>query len=746
MINRIAVIGSGFMGQQIAAHFLNSYFPVTLVSVTQKKNKEDLSQITNPKNSLLDDSNYLNSLNIVDFDTFMESASEYDLIIESVVENFEVKFNLYKNLEKVIHEQAIIATNTSGLSINKLSNHLKNDVKNRFLGMHFFAPIAYSHLIELIPSDSLRNELLKEVQELVISKLGKNYIVANDVEGFIANRIGFYTNHEIMERGERLGLKIPYIDSLSGKVIGRSKMGPYRLTDLTGIQLSEVSFENYQSNDFLKSFFKKRKAQLPLLENGWTGDQAGQGYYKKDNDRKLVYDFGSNDYKPFSFPSHSIIKEIEGKPLAEKLEIIFLDGSDASKFMKDSLAHFIHFAAWNVGVATDHYKDIDRAMVWGYNHKVGPFQIWQIVGFKRIKDYIEKTIGELPNWINKFDGNFYNTNESLSIVSDAVSIKKEILTELPNEFVVYTTKDDFLIFEIQSYNGILNSQINRKLLSVVKELQTSKYKGLLITSKSDNFSLGFDAKMMEDSIDSGEFKNKIKQSSKEGHQLVDTIKYSKKPIVSGVRGLALGGGAEIVMHSPLVVAAKNTRIGLTETQLGLIPSGGGLSEIAERVNTQSISRFEKKRQLQKMFNTIISAKISKNALHAIKLGFLKDSALIVPHPDLVVPTALQFLRANEFSFKPNYPKTFDTLGTDFIGIAQASIMNGVSSGFYSHHDAFIASAVAEVLAGGNVPLGFLVDKKSIEKLEAEKFIELGMTDKTKERIHSLMKNGKVLHN
>lgn len=745
-IHRVSVLGSGSMGRQIAAYLINMGLSVNLINMTAQSPEElplePLDYIRNPKNQLLFRPSSISQINYLHFSQAEQALKNSDMLIETIVEDLEIKKKLFKSLTRIVSAKTILASNTSSLSINTLSEVLSSQQRKFFIGLHFFTPVHSSRMVELIANKETDKSVLAEVEVFVKEILNKEVIKAKDVTGFLANRIGFYANHEIMARGEAKKWPIPMIDAISGAYIGRSKMGPYRLSDLTGIDVSAAAFNYYSKDERERLFFQKRSLPDLLLAHQYLGDKTNGGYYKKKQNQRYFFNGETENYESFVFPELDIFNHLKSKKAQDNFEVIFNSEDKIGTFMWESIRNVMYYAAINVGYACDSYQDIDKAMVWGYNWQWGPFEIWDLMGYERVKKRIEDEVGPLPKWIQERGQAFYSKQcepQSVKLRDDLID---SVIWDHDQQSQFVKTSEQVLLLIICTPKSVITPGLMEDIILAIDYLQTNAVKGMVVANLQKNFSVGFDIHTMQNMNHL-----QLQKSLNMGQKMVTKLKHSSKPIVTAIHGHVLGGGAEIALFSPKVVAAADTFIGLTEVGVGLIPGGGGLTELADRVYRSHMSRYETKRELFSDFLTVAYGKVSKNAYDALNLGLLRQTDRIVRRKQDVLRAAIAEV---EFLAKYGYigegSMEYAVLGSDFKAIIEGQLRNWLSGGFATEHDCVIARSIADVLAGGNVPLGTIVNQKYLLEIEKEQFMALWNHPKTQERMTFWMKNRRPLHN
>ncbi|WP_035052064.1 3-hydroxyacyl-CoA dehydrogenase/crotonase FadB [Carnobacterium pleistocenium] len=750
-IKKATVLGAGTMGAQIAALLVNAGLKVKLLDIVlDKDDKNKLSKgaydrITHPKKSMLYNADWNKNLTYGNFEDDLKEGDDSDIFIEAVTEKLAIKHDLWQKVAAIAKKEAILSTNTSSIPIGAIAQPLQKESKARFVGLHFFNPPRYMKLVEIIPHATTDEVVVEDLKDFVSTVLGKGAVDTNDVSGFVANRIGTYSASDIAYRAEQLGLSITEVDAITGKIIGRPKTGTFRLLDMVGIDIGYFVTKTMMSNPEEAAYFKMPKLVEKLVVLGNFGDKTKQGFYKKDGKKRLVFDGETETYvepKPVELP---ILKEFS-RDLTKNLTTIFESEDEVGIFLWETLRNLMHYSASNVPKATNDYINVDRAMVWGYNWAVGPFQLWDMMGLEKVKARMEKELGELPEWIKERNEPFYQEGQSISPASKPEDFAhKQIWKEEDSE--LFATEDNFLMLAMRTPNNTITVGFEGDIVKAIDVLEKENYKGLLLYSDGPNFSVGANLYYMKMAIDQNLVDTETRKGSELFHEAVRRMKFAAKPIVTAVKGRALGGGAELVMASPYVVAAAETYIGLVEAGVGLIPGGGGLAELADRVYRQDVSRADKIRQLADILTKVSMGHVTMSAYEAQQIGFLKETDMIIQNEELVFEAALQTLRLKAaYNYVPNNLVEYEVLGTNFKAIAAAQIDSLIDGHFASKYDGVVTGAIADVLAGGEVPLGTKVNQKWLQKLSEDNFVKLSKNEKTYERIVHMLEKKKPLRN
>ncbi|HJG47666.1 MAG TPA: enoyl-CoA hydratase/isomerase family protein [Facklamia tabacinasalis] len=750
-IRKATVLGAGVMGSQIAALLVNAGIKVQLLDVVideedrNKLSKAGYDRITNKKKSMLYDLNFEGNLSYGNFADDLVEPSDSDIFIEAVKEDIKIKHDIWTKIKQVAKEEAILATNTSGIPIEAIAKVFESGEQERFLGMHFFNPPRYMKLLEIIPTKNTSEETVEVVKQFSEDVLGKGVVIANDVPAFIANRTGTHAMADIMYRAERDGLSIVEVDALTGKAIGRPRTGTYGLSDLVGNDIAAFVVGGLMKDPSEQPYFNNSSLLPKLLEKGALGNKAGYGFYKKEGRKRLVLDPETMEYVEPSKPQLEILSHF-GRDLKENLDVIFKAEDKAGKFLWETLRSTFFYAANNVPKAAKDYKDIDRAMVWGFNWKVGPFQLWDLMGFDRVKERIQAEVGELPEWVANRTESFYKEGEVLENITPIEDrIEKEIWKDADTTLSVINT--DQLLFKFHTPNNTIDEGLTKGLIKAVDELESGHYSGMVIYSDGPHFSPGANLNMMKKAIELEEVDTLIGKTISELHEAVNRVRYSSKPIVTAVRGRALGGGAELMLASPYVVAAAESYIGLVEVGVGLIPGGGGLAELTERVMTRDEQKASKMKTLGAVITRIASGDVSMSAYEARRKYYLRGSDDIIMNADKVVDVAIEKLT---YLTKVNYIQrtkvNFPALGTNFKAVVEGQLDSMRLGHFISDYDMELGLAIADVMTGGELPEGTYVNQEWLQHLEKQHFLKLSKNQKTFERISHMLQTRKPLRN
>ena len=794
-VKQVAVLGAGVMGAQIAAHLVNVGVPVVLFDLPAKEGPkngivtravEGLKKLKPAPLAVAQDAALIRQAN---YEEHLELLRDCDLLIEAIAERMDWKLDLYRKIAPFVSERAIVASNTSGLSITKLSEALPEAIKARFCGIHFFNPPRYMHLVELINTPTTGPGVLDDLEAFATSALGKGVVRAHDTPNFIANRIGIAGLLATLKQVENFGLTYDVVDDLTGKKLGRASSGTFRTADVVGLDTLSHVVKTLQDNLSLETdpfygSFATPPVLAKLLELGNLGQKTGAGFYRRVGRDILRFDAASNDYVASGAKADEVVGRMLKKPAGERLRLLRHAQGAEPRFLWALLRDQFHYAAVHLHSVAESARDVDLAMRWGFGVKQGPFELWQEAGWLDVARMVQEDIdagkalsnAPLPEWVFKgpvADAQGVHTAQGSWSPSAGCFIQRR---ELPgygrqhfredvrgatapsaqtagktlfedDAIRLWTLDDAVVIASIKTKMHAISPDVAEGLVQAV-DLAESAYEGLVIWSPDEMFSVGADLQSMLPAfmiagigaIDGAE------------HELQNTmlrLRYSLVPTVSAIRGLALGGGCEIAVYSAKRVAAMESYIGLVEVGVGLVPGAGGLTYIARRAAESATTSTNKDLLpfLTEGFTAAAMAKVGTSAIESRQLGYLLESDVIVPHKDELLFVAIAQARAMFASgYRPPHRRMFPVAGRNGIATIMGSLVNMRDGGFISAHDFHIGSQIARVVCGGDVDAGTLVTEEYLMTLERNAFCALVVHPKSQERIMGMLATGKPLRN
>ncbi|WP_199098424.1 3-hydroxyacyl-CoA dehydrogenase/enoyl-CoA hydratase family protein [Dyella sp. ASV21] len=783
-IRKAAVLGAGVMGAQIAAHLTNAGVETVLFDLAAKEGPKSgiaLKAIANLQKlspAPLADKTIGAAIIPANYDDDLDHLKDVDLVIEAIAERMDWKLDLYKKIASHLSPTAVIASNTSGLSINGLAEALPEEMRHRFSGVHFFNPPRYMHLVELIPTKLTDKNVLEGLEAFLTTALGKGVVYAKDTPNFIGNRIGVFSMLATMHHTQQFGLGFDTVDALTGPAVGRPKSATYRTADVVGLDtMAHVikTMADTLADDPWHAYFKAPVWLSALIEKGALGQKTGAGFYRKAGKDIVVLDVAKQDYRLSEQKASDEVAAILAiKDPAEKFGQLRASADPQAQFLWATFRDLFHYSAYHLADIADTARDVDFAIRWGYGWKLGPFETWQAAGWQQVTAWIAEDIAAgkamssapLPAWVTDGRNGVHGKDGSWSAASGSYKPRSQhpvyqrqlfpdpILGEKFDQGTTVWENDGVRLWTlgddgvgIISFKTKMNT-VNDHVLNGVQQaidVAEQQLKAVVIWQAGEPFSAGADLKGALGLLQAGKFDDFEKMVA--NFQATSMrIKHSLVPVVSAVRGLALGGGCEFQMHSARTVAALESYIGLVEAGVGLLPAGGGLHELAIRAaKTNPEDPFE---ALKKVFETIAMAKVSGSAMEAKQLGLLRDSDVVVfnAYELLYVAKKIALSLAESGYRPPMMARTIPVAGDVGTATFQASLANLAEGYFASPHDVAIATRIADTLCGGKIERGSQVDEEWLLQLERKHFVELAKTEKTQARIAHTMTTGKPLRN
>ena len=801
-VRKVAVLGAGVMGAQIAAHLANVRVSVVLFDLPAKegakngvvtKAVEGLKKLKPAPLGINDDATLIVQAN---YEEHLEQLRDCDLIIEAIAERMDWKLDLYTKIAPFVAPHAIVASNTSGLSITKLGTVLPEAIQPRFCGIHFFNPPRYMALVELIPTPATLPDILDQLEAFVTTSLGKGVVRAKDTPNFIANRVGVAGMLAVMKEAELFGLSYDVVDDLTGKKLGRASSGTFRTADVVGldtlahvIRTLQDNLGPEQSNDPFFGSYATPPVLATLMAKGALGQKAGAGFYKKVGKDILRYDPKADPttdgYVPGGGVADEEVARILKKPPAERLRLLRESSHPQAQFLWAVLRDGFHYSAVHLAEVAECARDIDFAMRWGFGFSQGPFELWQAAGWAQVTQWIQEDIAAgkalcaapLPNWVLEgpvpAHGGVHHAEGSWSAehmrwvapsnlpVYQRQHFRETVLgsgatpplasgTEVfkTDDLRVWTLDGEVLIASITTKLHLISPAVSDGLVKAVG-LAEESYKGLVIWSPDDVFSAGANLEALMPVFMTMGAKG-IAVEEKKLQDAMLRVRYATVPVVAAIRGLALGGGCELAVHCARRVAAMESYIGLVEVGVGLLPGAGGLTYIARRAAEMAAAgnaNADLLTFLKDGFTTAAMAKVGTSAIDSRQLGYLLWSDVIVPHKDELLFVALAQAKALfDSGYRPPAKRLFPVAGRDGTATIKAQLINMRDGGFISEHDFHLASLIAEVLCGGDVDAGSLVSEDYLMALERQHFCGLLKHPKTQERILGMLSTGKPVRN
>jgi len=784
------IIGSGVMGAGIAAHLANAGIRTLMLDIvpkelTAQETKQGLtledaavrSRIARDNRQKLLKQNpaplaskqLIELIEVGNLEDDLDRLKEADWVIEVIVERLDVKQQLFATIEPFLREDAIVSSNTSGISIEAMREGRSESFNARFLGTHFFNPPRYLKLLELIPTRDTNPEVVQFMKQFAEERLGKGVVIAKDTPNFIGNRIGTYGLLVTMDEMKKGGYSIGEVDSVTGPLLGRPSSATFRTLDVVGID----TFVHVANNvyDLLPDGAEKETFAVPaemkrLVDEGSLGAKSGQGFYKKAGKQILELDLTTFEYvekKALTEPSIGQAKALPGAK--NKLKAVVFAKDRVGALLWPIHAKTLLYSAQLTHEIADDIKAIDEAMKWGFGWKMGPFETWDALGVEKTVAKMKQDGYDVPAWVDEMlaasvtsfyneDGQFYDA-KTQKYVGSTVNPKEIRLRDVRKSNGVLLENngarlmdlgDDVAVLEFTSKSNAIGVDIMQMIEQSI-DLVEKNHRGLVIANDGKNFCVGANlAMMLMEAEDENWFEldwiiNKFQQS-------IQKIRYASRPIVVAPQGMTLGGGTEISLPAARMQAGLETYMGLVEVGVGLIPGGGGNVNTYRRLleNTpDGLVNLEK--AAQKTFENVAMAKVSKSAFEARELGYVRTVDQISMNRDHLTFDAKQLvLELDRTGYTAPAHAKIPVVGRAGKATLELATREMFYGGYISEHDLKIASKLAHVIAGGNVSFGTHVDEQYMLDIEREAFLSLIGELKTQQRMQHMLVKGKPLRN
>ena len=738
-IKKVVIIGSGTMGSGIAAHLCNANIPVVLLDLKTEIAEKAKERILKSRPPLLFEKSKINILKTGNISDDLHNVTDADWIIEAVVERIDIKHNIYEKIFKKRKKNSIVSSNTSTIPLKILSKKLRITDKKDFCITHFFNPVRYMGLLEIVTEDSNDMEKIDLLKSFCETILGKGVIVCGDTPGFLGNRIGVYSMQIAMTEAIKMNLSIEEADSVFGRPMGIPKTGVFALYDLIGIDLMSDVLKSFKKELPKNDDFLKVADGIPiiqkLIETGYTGRKGKGGFYRinKTDGKKILeaLDLNKNKY----FPVKKIDLQINKVNL---LELINRDDK-YGKYAWSVISKIILYSSSLVPKITKEFNDIDEALRLGFNWAMGPFEMLESIGL----DNFFNKIGNLNN--NKFLNNlkeknikkFYNERQKYTNIQTLGKIKKSAIKVDKN--------DSAEIYRFQDFNIVeFNTKANALDYNSMDALMKATDKPLIIINESMQFSAGVNLNYVMEFIKKKDFKS-VEKFIKHFQETCKHLKYCINPVISAPSGLALGGGEEVLLQSNYVVSHTNIVMGLVETIVGLVPAGGGCKELLWRWTQSDEGKKDPDFGPMKVFDIIGYAKTATSPQEAKPLLFLDRNHEVIINRNNLLPIARSFIEKNS-NFKPPQNCNFKLSGEKVRKKMEKILDDLYNSQKIKDHGMIVGKELSYVLSGGDTDLNKEVTEDQMYKLELESFMKLLETENTQKRITHTLKTGKPLIN
>ena len=738
-IKKVVVIGSGTMGSGIAAHLCNANVPVTLLDLTTEISEKARERIHKSRPPLLIDKSKINNIKVGNINDNFDAVSDADWVVEAVVERIDIKHNIYEKIFKNRKDGAIVSSNTSSIPIKVLSEKLSNEEKKDFCITHFFNPVRYMGLLEIVKNENNDLDKINSLKKFCELELGKGAIVCNDTPGFLGNRIGVYAMQVAMTEAFKMKLSIEEADAVFGRPMGIPKTGVFGLYDLIGIDLMA---------DVLKSFIKELNEQdefqivakeIPLvkklIDTGYTGRKGKGGFYRmnKENNQKILeaINLETGDYAPT-------------KKIDLGMDVVDINGlinrkDKYGEYAWTVISKIIKYASSLVPGITDKFNDIDEAMRLGFNWAMGPFEMLKSIGVKNFFERIDSFENNkfLENLSKSNDENFYGERQIYTDIETLGKIRPTAIKLDKNKSAEIHRFKDFNIVEFTTKACALD-------YDSMDALKNATDKPLIVINESMQFSAGVNLSYTMNFADKGDFKS-IEKFIKYFQDTCKTLKYSKYPVVSAPSGLTLGGGFEVLVQSNFVASHTNIVIGLVETIVGLVPAGGGCKEMLWRWSQSKEAQANPDYAPLKVFDIIGYAKTATSPTEAEPLKYLRPEDKKIMNRNSLFSEAKKLIDQNS-DFTPPEECTFKLSGKPLKEKMIKVLEKLYNEKVILDHGMHVGFELANVLSGGDTTIDKTLSEDDLYKLELDSFMRLIQTQQTQDRIKHTLATGKPLVN
>jgi 3-hydroxyacyl-CoA dehydrogenase len=756
IIRKVAVLGAGTMGARIAAHFANAGIPSLLLDLTAEHARRGIESALKQKPGGFFTPACVSLVTPGSFDEGLPGIGDCGWVLEAVTEKLEIKRELWARVLEHASPEAILSSNTSGIPLARISETFPANALRRFLGTHFFNPPRYLHLLEVIPGPSTDPDLLEFVEDFSDRRLGKGTVRCKDTPNFIANRIGSFFGGTVAKIAMEDGYTVEEVDALTGPLIGLPNSASFRLLDIVGVDVWAFVGTNLYHlvpDDPWRERFLPPPFLEEMLKRGMLGEKSGQGFYRrvgKGENRVIeALDWRTLEYHPAAkpvFPSADAARNIEDLP--SRLRSLAAQDDRAGRFLWRLFRDHVLYAAERVPEISDRIVEIDRAMRWGYAHKLGPFELWDALGFEATARRIEADGLRLPESVQRMLAagakSFYTADGRYFDLVSAAPRPLEPrpgITVLAGRHRVRTNPgasltdlgDGVFCVEFHSKMNTIGEDTVRMLHAGLDET-VKNGRAMIVANEGADFCAGANLMLVLTAAQNGEW-DELNEAVRRFQGVCMALKYAPFPVVTAPFGRTLGGGVEIALHSARVQASAETYMGLVELGAGVVPAGGGCKEMLLRLKDP-----------RRTFETIGMAKVSGSAAEARELGFLDECDGISMNPERLIEDAKRLALSLADGYTPPAPPKVPVGGEPVFAQLKLGAWMMHQGGYITDYDLVLAEKLAYVLAGGRGPAASEVSEQQLLDLEREAFLSLCGDVRTQARMQHLLKTGKPLRN
>lgn len=788
-IKKVAVLGAGVMGQGIAAHLANAGIPSVLYDIVpgdagegnrSKLAVDGIKNATKLKPAAFYRKSDSAMITPANYEDHGELLAECDWIVEVVVENLNIKKKVYQWISDNRREGSIVSSNTSGISLAAMAEGMNDEMRSHFLVTHFFNPVRYMRLLELVSGDDTNPEVTAAIAEFGQKVLGKGIVYGKDTPNFVANRVGCYGMVSVFKHMTEIGVSVAEVDTIFGKAMGRPKSAVFRTADLVGLDTLDHVFGNVYDGspeDEARAEFVSPDWIKKMIEEGAIGEKSGKGFYKKGkvDGKKTIFvrDIHTGEYAPKGKVRFASIKAArEADDLKGSLNAILAGDDKAAQMAWAVTADTLIYSANRIPTIADDIVNIDRGMKWGFAWDMGPFETWDAIGVRASVERMEKDGRTVPQWVKDMLAagreSFYlrdaegqmtywdgqkgesvrlPTTGSWLILNDLKENNKVVKSNFSADLM--DLGDGVLGLSFKSKMNALDDDIIGLYGEALDMLDAGQWEALVVGNQGGMaFSAGANLMMIGWAAMGGDW-DKIEFMVRGLQQTLQRAKYSKRPVVTAPWGLTLGGGAEVAMQSSATQAAGELYMGLVEVGVGLIPGGGGCKEVLSRYlgDIPSGVEYDSNNFVQAAFKNIAMATVATSAEEARAIGYLRPTDRLTLDPDALIQDAKDLaLGLVKAGYRPPRERTFRLPGTTGRAAIELFLGQMAAGGYATPHDVTVGKRLAHVMTGGNISANQEVTEQHILDLEVESFLGLCGETKTHERIQHMLTTGKPLRN
>lgn len=745
-IRRAAVLGAGTMGAGIAAHLANAGLPVLLLDIAadgDDKNavvKAGWERALKAKPASLMDLERAQLVTLGNMTDDFHKLAEMDWVVEAIVERLDVKQQLHERLENTTGENTIVSSNSSGIPMSLQVKGRSESFKKRFLGTHFFNPPRYLHLLELIPTPHTAPEVVETISEFGDRVLGKGIVVARDVPGFAANRVGIGCMSQTMKVMMEMGLTADVVDLLTGPLIGRPKSATCRTADLTGLDVATTVAWNIQ--EATGEQVAMPAVLVEMVTKGMLGEKSGRGFYKKEKSGGkttiLTLNFETWEYEDRGKVLLEEIKDLRLLPTPqERIAALLKSDGQAGEFSRRTLFHQIHYAASKVGEVAATAQDVDNALRWGFGWELGPLELAESLGRDVcVKAFEDAGLG-VPDYFKK--------EREPAAASGLLTLKGLSRKVFGNgSATLWDAGDEVALLEFHSKGNSIGAE-TLDMFDRVQQEVLKNFRGLVIANEGQHWCAGADIGMILSLAKEQNFEE-IRHACRAFQGMTSRLRYAPFPVVSAPFGMTLGGGCEVMLYSDINIAHAELYTGLVEVGVGILPAGGGTTEMLIRLNDRLLPGADPFVAVQKAFELIAMGKVSASAQDAKKMGFLRATDRIVMNKDRLFSEAKQAVVDLSKGYVAPAPRTVKVLGESAFGNLCTGAYGMMQAGFITEYEYHLAETIGRVLCGGEMNRADVVNESVLLELEEEAFLHLSGQANTQARLEYTLKTGKTLRN